>query len=404
MSDDAPEPSDLFARSSNEDDDSQNGKADDDASSVESDDSNESTGSDAMEIEPKVQVTHNQAVAPPKPVRRSSNDFQETVFGGAEMNQSKAIDPLDPTLIFETMSDYEDLKFLIKALRKEKNGSAFASFGTTTTWTIAPPSAWDSRRRTAFLQWANRGLGFSLRAGGGTVAFLQTTVAKGGIVLESLEAALIAHKANAPPNSKVPESVAILSSMDTSRWVCFHSKSVVNIVLMLTPFSFPFSNRPDTKEPQVAAEAPQPVDGDVDMELLSGMESLGFAESHKEVEVTETTKATNSPLVRIVTYESGTASTSPCQQATECLAPTIMDISESPHHAAPRLSHEHHVGGADLVLHLHGLSPNPSGGPPTLPMRRLSRPSASRPNQLRTSNIPFDEDDCWETYVHIFLV
>ena len=173
-------------------------------------------------------------------------------------------------------------------------------------------------------------------------------------------------------------------------------------MLTLTHFSFPFSNRPDTKEPQVAAEVPPPVDGDVDMELLSGMESLGFAESNKEMEVTETTKKTNSPLVRIVTLETSTASTSPHQQATECLAPTIMDISESPHHAAPRLSHEHHVGGTDLVLHLHGLSPNPSGGPPTLPMRRLSRPSASRPNQLRTSNIPFDEDDCWETYVGIF--
>lgn len=176
-----------------------------------------------------------------------------------------------------------------------------------------------------------------------------------------------------------------------------------NIVFILTPFSFPFSNRPDTKDPPRTAYAPPPVDGDVDMELLTGMESLGFAESNKEMEVTKTTKTTNSPLVRIVTLETGTASTSPHQQASESFAPTIMDISESPHHAAPRLSHEHHVGGTDLVLHLHGLSPNPSGGPPTLPMRRLSRPSTSRPNQLRTSNIPFDEDDCWETYVHVSL-
>ena len=52
MSDDAPDPSDLFARSSNDDDDSHDEKTDDDASSVESEDSNESSVSDAMEIEP----------------------------------------------------------------------------------------------------------------------------------------------------------------------------------------------------------------------------------------------------------------------------------------------------------------------------------------------------------------
>lgn len=194
-----------------------------------------------MDIEPKVNAEPttksvvDTAVAPPKPVRRSSNTFQEAVFGGGGdggvKNQSTiTTDPLDPTRIFETMSDYEDLKFLIKALRKEKHGSTFASFGSTKTWTIAPPSAWDSRRRAAFLQWASRGLGFSLRAGGGAIAFLQTTVTKGGVVLESLEAALIAHKSKnadenvAMPKREVPENVAFLSLMDTSRYVSHFSK------------------------------------------------------------------------------------------------------------------------------------------------------------------------------------
>lgn len=129
------------------------------------------------------------------------------------------------------------------------------------------------------------------------------------------------------------------------------------------------------------------------------MESLGFADSKKEMEVVEVSATTNSPLVRLVTMETTAESSSPHHQAVESL-PTIMDSAESPHPAAPRLSNEHHVGGHDLVLHLHGLSPNPSGGPPRLPMRRLSRPSASRPNVLRTSNIPFDEDDCLDTYVN----
>ncbi|MEM7560765.1 MAG: UPF0758 domain-containing protein [Planctomycetota bacterium] len=98
-------------------------------------------------------------------------------------------------------------------------------------------------------------------------------------------------------------------------------------------------------------------------------------------------------IVTLDTKTGAAASKSPPRQQTRVASlPTIMDTSDSPH-PPPRLSNEHHVGGHDLVSHLHGLSPNPSG----LPVQRLSRPCASRPLAMRTSNIPFDEDDCWET-------
>lgn len=139
----------------------------------------------------------------------------------------------------------------------------------------------------------------------------------------------------------------------------------------------------------------------MDMELLSGMKSLDFVDKKEAMDVTtETTTATtsNSPLVRIVTLDTTSASPRHQQQQKGTLSlPTIMDTSESPH-PPPRLSNEHHVGGHDLVSHLHGVSPNPNGGPPKLPMRRLSRISVgSRPSTGRTSNVPFDEDECWET-------
>ena len=401
MAEDALDPSDLFSRNG-ADIDSHDEKSDNEASAVESEASNDSSSDHAMDIEEDAprQVIKNQSLVPPKPVRRSSNDFEESIFGVTK-NKSTIVDPLDPSQIFEAMSDYEDLKFLIKALRKEKHGSTIASFGTTKTWTIAPSAAWDSRRRAAFLQWARRGLGFSIRAGGGAVAFLQTTVTKGGVILESLEAALIAHKAQNKdavvdiPNRTIPKNVAILSTAENTRYVRLLTKVFQSPYKRHnSPRPFLFLNRPSSRR-TLARKQSSSVDGDVDMELLSGMESLNFVDKMESVASTEVAVASShSPLVRIVTLDTALASPHQNHQGMECL-PTLMDIAESPH-PPPRLSNEHHASGHDLVLHLHGLSPNHSE-PPALPMRRLSRQSIGRPSAVRTSNVPFDEDECWET-------
>lgn len=143
---------------------------------------------------------------------------------------------------------------------------------------------------------------------------------------------------------------------------------------------------------------------------MAGMETLGLAESDskRDMKVTEansTAAMSESPLVRMVTLDTNISEETRQQEQPSGIMetlPTIMDTSEleaaSPY-PPPRLSHEHHVAGHDLVSHLHGLSPNPAGGPPMLPMRRLSRPSlGSRPSgTIRTSNVPFDEEEGWET-------
>jgi hypothetical protein len=194
---DALDPSELFARAGTGSD-SHDGKSEDEDSGAESEASDDLSLDRPMDFElveqPARRNTKTLSLLPPKPVRQSFNDFDDSVFGA---KGTSGADSLDSSHIFDSMSNYDDLKFLIKALRKEKVGSTIASFGTTKTWTIVAPLAWESKRRTAFLQWASRGLGFSLRAGGGAVAFLQISVSKGVAILESLEAALIAHKADA---------------------------------------------------------------------------------------------------------------------------------------------------------------------------------------------------------------
>jgi hypothetical protein len=100
-----------------------------------------------------------------------------------------------PDYIFETMSSYEDLKFLIKALRKEEN-SRMLSFGLSNSWNVAPPAAWSSSRRSTFLYWTAQHLGFAVRAVGAAVTYLQIPQSRGTTVRKNLEAALIHYKHN----------------------------------------------------------------------------------------------------------------------------------------------------------------------------------------------------------------
>lgn len=89
--------------------------------------------------------------------------------------------------VIKSMSSHLDLRFLVKSLRKEKSGSRAS-------WHVAPPVAWDSNRRSAFFQWTTRSLGFSFRAGGMAVAYLQISKSKGARMLELLESAVASYK------------------------------------------------------------------------------------------------------------------------------------------------------------------------------------------------------------------
>jgi hypothetical protein len=92
--------------------------------------------------------------------------------------------------IFQTMSSYQDLKFLIKTLRQESEGRCAMG----NSWNVAPPAGWTSSRRAAFFQWSTRNLGFDVRATGGSFNYLQISKTRGDEVLSKLEEALISYK------------------------------------------------------------------------------------------------------------------------------------------------------------------------------------------------------------------
>ena len=91
------------------------------------------------------------------------------------------------------MSSYEDLKFLIRELRKEDRRHN-STFGTGDMWKVAPPVNWSSQRRGAFTGWTKGHLGFQVRSAGMGFIFVQIVKDRGTQVLETLEAALIEYK------------------------------------------------------------------------------------------------------------------------------------------------------------------------------------------------------------------
>ncbi|KAL7572485.1 hypothetical protein ACA910_000312 [Epithemia clementina (nom. ined.)] len=98
--------------------------------------------------------------------------------------------------ILATMSSYDDFKFLIRELRNEskRNEKGFMCGRGNASWTVSPPTAWHSQRRTAFFHWALQQFQFTLRPLGNAVNALQISKARGQVVLATLEEALITYK------------------------------------------------------------------------------------------------------------------------------------------------------------------------------------------------------------------
>ena len=116
---------------------------------------------------------------------RASFGLNDSIFGS-----SRTIEPIESLSegdVLGSMSSYQDLKFLIKTLRKERGGRNLS-------WHVAPPSVWDTSRRASFFQWTTKSLGFTLRAGGINMSYLQISKAKGADVLKLLESSMISYK------------------------------------------------------------------------------------------------------------------------------------------------------------------------------------------------------------------
>lgn len=98
--------------------------------------------------------------------------------------------PLDPSSssvddVINSMSSYQDLKYLTKALQKQPAGGIC--------WHVALPSKWEEAQRRGFILWITSSLGFTYRKAGG-LTILQIPRSKGVGLYKLLEKALLACK------------------------------------------------------------------------------------------------------------------------------------------------------------------------------------------------------------------
>ena len=118
-----------------------------------------------------------------------------TTFNGAIAGPSQTLklETADEDDVIDSMSSYQDLKYLVKSLRKASSQS----------WVVFLNAKWSASRRKSFLQWTTETLGFSCRLGGMSTAFIQVSKKRGPELLELLELSLEACKERGI-NSKTP--------------------------------------------------------------------------------------------------------------------------------------------------------------------------------------------------------
>jgi len=134
--------------------------------------------------------------------------------------------------IMKYMSSYEDIQFLSTSLQQNFEGQ-----GGCLSWNIAPPVAWGAKRRDAFFQ-ATRTLGFTFRAGGGNISYIQISKTRGSRLLSLLKATLATYN-----ERKGRESSPNVEANNTPREFLFSSAvkkelqpaSRVSKTLRLTP-------------------------------------------------------------------------------------------------------------------------------------------------------------------------
>jgi hypothetical protein len=143
----------------------------------------------------------------------SSCTFEDRVFG---LTQAKTV--LTDYGIIQCMSSVDDLKFLIKSLKKSQK-CATVTFGKMTTWTVPLPNQWTSERRTKLLKWSTRELGFSMRSGGPCIVFLLVSASTGASLLTKLESALNFYGKQQNPLT-IPEEFSVATSFVIDKNFC----------------------------------------------------------------------------------------------------------------------------------------------------------------------------------------
>lgn len=159
-------------------------------------------------------------------VPRSSPDSSFEVMNVVKAAAAPMIpdddEPSKMKRVFESMSSYEDLKFLIRALRQEnRRHCSTVVFGAGDIWKVAPPlNQWTSQRRAAFTAWAKLYLGFTIRSMGLGFMYAQISKTRGVQLLETLEAALIEYKKTEPPGDPIGIEKPSPETLFTSLSMC----------------------------------------------------------------------------------------------------------------------------------------------------------------------------------------
>ena len=298
--------------------------------------------------------------------KTNPGDDADTVVGADEQKE-KEEDPL------EDVSSYEDLKYLIKILRKWSNGKNAASFGAGTGCTIAIPAKWSQARRQSFLNWSIQGLGFNIDSvQQGKARSIKAPARKATKIHQDLEAKLLRHKeltghsAGAPVRTGASSKSKIAADhplFASASQMVVSSKSASNNGV---PRSVVFPQRSK----------------DVDVDLLCNMDSLALDESESSARpskvahhaataaAAEATIIKNNdhgtPLVRVVTLD---PSKDDVSSSLPCFAPMSVESKgaatpsfELARPRAPRHSGEYDSedcgGSTDIMKHiLHGFSP-----------------------------------------------
>ena len=366
----------------------------------------------------------SQMSPPPRADRRSRSDtFAESVFGSVDgdsfamatspekkggactMDESPAPSPDDKTTAgdadsggaaaaatanaeevenpLEDVSSYEDLKYLIKILRKWSNGKNAASFGAGTGCTIAIPAKWSQARRQSFLSWSIKGLGFNIDSvQQGKARSIKAPARKATKIHQDIEAKLLRHKELTGHSAGAPvrttgAAASKSKAADSEPHPLFASASQMVASSRSTsgsgvPRSVAFPQRSK----------------DVDMDLLSNMDSLALDESvssarpskvaHRAATSAAAAPASNdaatgtstsnnhgTPLVRVVTLDprqqDGVSSSLPC------FAPMSVESKgaatpsfELARPRAPRHSGEYNsedcAAGSHIMQHINGFS------------------------------------------------
>ncbi|CAJ1903870.1 unnamed protein product [Cylindrotheca closterium] len=234
-----------------------------------------------------------------------------------------------PDDIISTMSSYQDLRFLVRSLRKEKSNSR-------TSWHVAPPVQWESQRRQAFLYWATRTLGFSFRSGGMAITYMQISKAKGAEILELLEMAVTSWK---------EQGFAEQTPLESSKKLKFTFSSVNKT--LGTPRALALTPKESTITSNFNSGNSEVVD-----DLSSKMMSLGMSDKKKNLRFSDQYM----PMGGMI----------------------LEDSEELSFIEASRPSLENHASARDLMAHMHGLTPIPrKGRPPRLSIESTGSNGAS---------------------------